>query len=219
MTKQIHESVIPKLRNLLCLPSRSGSRPSGAPGVSNPDALVGHSVGEVAAAYLGGALSFDDAIKVICHRGQLMQQATGLGKMAAIELSEADVERLLDPYGDRVSTAAINSPTSIVISGETAAIDEIVAAAKSRGVSRKLLPVNYAFHSPQMEPFGTEMAAAVSGLARQAVSVPIYSTVTGALAMEEDFDALYWGRNIRQTVRFAAATARCSMRASAPLWN
>ena len=170
-----------------------------------PHALVGHSVGEVAAAHLGGVLSFDDAVKVICHRGRLMQRATGLGKMAAIELPEALVEELLESYRDRVSTAAVNSPTSTVISGEAAAIDEIVAAARSRGVRSKVLPVNYAFHGPQMEPFGTEMTEAVSGLTAQAASAPVYSTVTGALATEEDFNAVYWGRNIRQTVRFAAA--------------
>jgi acyl transferase domain-containing protein/acyl carrier protein len=170
-----------------------------------PHALVGHSVGEVAAAYLGGVLSFHDAVKVICHRGRLMQRATGLGKMAAIELPEALVEELLESYRDRVSTAAVNSPTSTVISGEAAAIDEIVAAARSRGVRSKVLPVNYAFHGPQMEPFGTEMTEAVSGLTAQAASAPVYSTVTGALATQEDFNAVYWGRNIRQTVRFAAA--------------
>jgi len=170
-----------------------------------PHALVGHSVGEVAAAHLGGVLSFDDAVKVICHRGRLMQRATGLGKMAAIELPEALVEELLESYPDRVSTAAVNSPTSTVISGEAAAIDEIVATARSRGIRSKVLPVNYAFHGPQMEPFGTEMTEAVSGLTAQAASAPVYSTVTGALATEEDFNAVYWGRNIRQTVRFAAA--------------
>jgi acyl transferase domain-containing protein/acyl carrier protein/SAM-dependent methyltransferase/NADP-dependent 3-hydroxy acid dehydrogenase YdfG len=170
-----------------------------------PVALIGHSVGEVAAAHLGGALSFDDAVKVICHRGRLMQRATGSGKMAAIELPEADVENLLKPYLHRACAAAINSPTSTVISGEAAAIDEIIAAAQSRGVRCKTLPVNYAFHSPQMDPFGTEMVEAVSGLTVQGASVPVYSTVTGAQATEEDFDAVYWGRNIRQTVRFAAA--------------
>ncbi|MGA8478696.1 MAG: acyltransferase domain-containing protein [Chthoniobacterales bacterium] len=170
-----------------------------------PVALVGHSVGEIAAAHLGGILSFADAVKVICHRGRLMQRATGLGKMAAIELPEADVEKLLKPYLHCAGTAAINSPTSTVISGEAAAIDEIIAAAKSRGARCKALPVNYAFHSPQMGPFGTEMVEAVSGLTAQVASVPVYSTVTGAQATEKDFDAIYWGQNIRQTVRFAAA--------------
>ena len=158
-----------------------------------PHALVGHSVGEVAAAYLGGVLSFDDAVKVICHRGRLMQRATGLGKMAAIELPEADIEKLLEPYRDRVSTAAINSPTSTVISGEAAAIEEIVSVAKSRGIPSKVLPVNYAFHSPQMEPFGPEMAEAVSGLTAQCGSVPVYSTVTGAQATKADFNAALLG--------------------------
>ena len=170
-----------------------------------PHALVGHSVGEVATAHLGGVLSFDDAVKVICHRGQLMQRATGLGKMAAIELPEAEVEKLLRSDRDRVSIAAINSPTSAVISGEAVAIDELVAAAKNRHVRSKVLPVNYAFHSPQMGPFGTEMTEAVSGLTAQAASVPVYSTVTGAYGTEKDFDADYWGRNIRQPVHFASA--------------
>jgi acyl transferase domain-containing protein/acyl carrier protein/SAM-dependent methyltransferase len=170
-----------------------------------PDALIGHSVGEVAAAHLGGALSFESAVKVVCLRGRLMQRATGLGKMAAIELPEADVEKWLDSYRQRVSIAAINSPTSTVISGDAAAIDAILAAAKDRDFRSKLLPVDYAFHSPQMEPFRTKMVEAVSGLKTQSGSVPIYSTVTGALATEEDFNSEYWGQNIRQTVRFAAA--------------
>jgi acyl transferase domain-containing protein/acyl carrier protein len=168
-------------------------------------ALVGHSVGEVAAAHLGGILSFEDAVQLICYRGRLMQRATGLGKMAAIELPESDVEKLLESDRDRVSIAAINSPTSTVISGEAARIDEIVAAAENRGIRGKILPVNYAFHSPKMGPLGTEMAEAVSSLTAQASLIPVYSTVTGGLATEEDFDADYWARNIRQPVRFAAA--------------
>ena len=170
-----------------------------------PHALVGHSVGEIATAYLGGMLSFEDAVTVICHRGRLMQRATGLGRMAAIEMTEAEVEELSGRYSDRISIAAVNSPTSIVVSGEQTAIDEIVNAAKGRGARTKILPVDYAFHSAQMEPFKEEMARAVSELTVQAASVPIYSTVSGARATQADFDATYWGRNIRQRVRFAAA--------------
>jgi acyl transferase domain-containing protein/acyl carrier protein len=170
-----------------------------------PHALIGHSVGEVAAAHLGGVLSFEDAVQVIHHRGRLMQRATGLGKMAAIEAPEAEIEKLLESYSERVSVAAVNSPTSTVISGDRAAIGEVLVMAKERGFRSKVLPVNYAFHSPQMEPFGTEMTKAISGLKAQAALVPIFSTVTGALAIEGDFNADYWGRNIRQTVRFAAA--------------
>ena len=170
-----------------------------------PHALVGHSVGEVAAAHLAGVLSFEDALMVICHRGRLMQRAMGLGKMAALEMREAEVEQLTGPYSDRISVAAVNSPTSTVVSGERTAIDEILKAAKAQGFRSKILPVDYAFHSAQMDPFRAEMARAVSELTVQAASVPIYSTVTGAQATDAEFDAAYWGRNIRQTVRFAAA--------------
>jgi acyl transferase domain-containing protein/acyl carrier protein/2-polyprenyl-3-methyl-5-hydroxy-6-metoxy-1,4-benzoquinol methylase len=170
-----------------------------------PQALVGHSVGEIAAAHLSGVLSFNDAIKVVCHRGRLMQRATGGGKMAALELPELEVEKWLAPYRGLVSIAAINSPTSIVLSGDSAAIDEIMADADRRGVRGKVLPVNYAFHGLGMEPFAKEMEDVVSGLTARAGSVPLYSTVTGAQATENDFDAVYWGRNIRQTVRFAGA--------------
>ena len=170
-----------------------------------PAALVGHSVGEVAAAYLGGVLSFDDAIKVIWHRGRLMQATTGLGRMAAIELPEQEIEKWLAAHRDCVSVAAINSPTSIVIAGDATALSEIVSAARIRGVRGTILPVNYAFHSPQMEPFAALMEEAVSGLQTRQALIPVYSTMTGAQSTNAEFTAGYWGRNIRQPVRFAAS--------------
>jgi acyl transferase domain-containing protein/acyl carrier protein len=172
----------------------------------HPQALVGHSVGEVAAACLGGILSFPDAVRVVCHRGRLMQRATGMGEMAAIELPEAELESLLGPFGRRISIAAVNSPTSTVVSGEAAAVEDLVRAAKERGARGKLLPVNYAFHSAQMGPFQTAMSEAVSGIVTNRATVPVFSTVSGALAQEQDFGPAYWGRNLRQTVRFAAST-------------
>jgi acyl transferase domain-containing protein/NAD(P)-dependent dehydrogenase (short-subunit alcohol dehydrogenase family)/SAM-dependent methyltransferase/acyl carrier protein len=173
-----------------------------------PHGLVGHSVGEVAAAYLGGILSFEDAVKVVCHRGTLMQRATGAGKMAALQISETEAEQLCSPYFEKVSIAAVNSPASTVVSGEPAAIQQIVAAAKARGIRSTVLPVDYAFHSVQMEPFRAAMAEAVSGLVRRVALIPIYSTVTGTAAAGADFDGSYWGQNIRGTVRFAAVIRR-----------
>ncbi|MBV9878396.1 MAG: acyltransferase domain-containing protein, partial [Verrucomicrobia bacterium] len=170
-----------------------------------PDALVGHSVGEIAAAYLSGALSFEDAVMVVCCRGRIMQHATGLGRMAALEISEPEAEKLLQLYLDRVSIAAVNSPTSIVISGESGAIDEITKTALGLGVRIKILPVDYAFHSSQMEPFRKEMAQSIPALRLQPPLIPVYSTVTGKEATAEDFGPEYWGCNIRQTVRFATA--------------
>ncbi|HEX6563422.1 MAG TPA: acyltransferase domain-containing protein [Chthoniobacterales bacterium] len=170
-----------------------------------PDALVGHSAGEVSAAYLSGALSFENAVMTICHRGRLMRRATGLGKMAALEITEAEAEELLRPYGDQISIAAVNSPTSIVISGDGAAIEWVVKTAAEQGTRAKTLPVDYAFHSKQMEPFRIAMAESIGGLKVHSPSIPIYSTVTGEQATLDDFGADYWGRNIRQPVRFAAA--------------
>ena len=171
-----------------------------------PHALIGHSAGEIAAAYLSGALSLEDAVMVICRRAHIMQRAAGFGKMAALEMTESDAEELLRLHPDRISIAAVNSPTSVVFSGDASAIDSIVEAAADQGVRAKFLPVDYAFHSIQIEPFRMEMVESVSELKPHTPSIPIYSTVTGAQAASNDFGMEYWGRNIRQTVRFAAAT-------------
>jgi acyl transferase domain-containing protein/surfactin synthase thioesterase subunit len=172
-----------------------------------PSAVVGHSVGEVAAAYVAGALSLEDAVKVIFHRSRLMQRATGQGKMAAVKLSLADAERLLINYEGRLAIAAINSPNSIVLSGEAAALQEVLQLLQQQHIFYQLLPVNYAFHSPQVEPFQDELVQSLQALKPQATSIPIISTVTGTVHDGQNFDAAYWGRNIREPVRFADAIA------------
>lgn len=169
-----------------------------------PDAVVGHSVGEVAAAQVTGALSLEDAVRVIFHRGRIMQQATGFGKMASAELSFRDAERLVSGYEGRLSIAAINSPTSIVLSGETSALAEALRTLEHRGIFCRMLPVNYAFHSPQMEPLQGELVQALQRLSPRPASVPIVSTVTGCVSDNLDFDAVYWSR-IKEPVLFAAA--------------
>ncbi len=170
-----------------------------------PNAIVGHSVGEVAAAHVAGALSLADAVRVVFHRGRLMQQGTGLGKMAAVELPMADAERLLAKYEGRLSIAAINSPTSIVLSGEAAPLEELLQSLQQQQIFCRLLRVNYAFHSPQMEPFQDELVRSLKGLTPQSASVPIVSTVLGTTCQGQEFDAAYWGRNIREPVRFVSA--------------
>jgi acyl transferase domain-containing protein len=167
-----------------------------------PEAVVGHSVGEVAAAHLAGALSLADAVRVIYHRGRIMQQATGLGKMASVELPVAEAEKLLAKYENRLAIAAINSPTNTVISGEAVALAEVLKVLEPRGVACRMLRVNYAFHSPQISPFQNELTEALNGLSTSAASIPMYSTITGAPIDSEKLDAAYWGRNIRETVRF-----------------
>ena len=170
-----------------------------------PDAVVGHSVGEVAAAYVGGALQLEDAVRLIYHRGRLMQQATGLGKMAAVGLSENDVRALLDGYDGRLAIAAVNGPASTVLSGEAEALEAVIRPLADRGVFARMLPVNYAFHSPQVRPFGRELGLTVRDLRPQPSTVPVYSTVAGRRQSGEEFDASYWARNVNEPVRFAAA--------------
>jgi len=179
-----------------------------------PKAVVGHSLGEVAAAHIAGTLSLTDAVRLICDRGRLMQQATGNGKMAALELSVADTEHLLSEC-DRIfgsenpnlGIAAINSPTSTVVSGESRAMELFLEFLGQRqpDVFYKLLPVNYAFHSSQMAPFQEELVQRLEGLEPKPENIPVYSTVTGCASQGSDFDATYWGQNIRQAVRFAPA--------------
>jgi acyl transferase domain-containing protein/acyl-CoA synthetase (AMP-forming)/AMP-acid ligase II/NADPH:quinone reductase-like Zn-dependent oxidoreductase/NAD(P)-dependent dehydrogenase (short-subunit alcohol dehydrogenase family)/acyl carrier protein len=172
-----------------------------------PDAVIGHSLGEVAAAHVAGALSLTDAVRVIAHRGQLMQRATGRGRTAAVEMSVSEVQQLLRGYEDRVGIAAVNTPGSVTISGDGAAVERIVQAAQARSVFAKMLPVPYAFHSPQMDAILPELAEALCDVRPSAAPVPIFSTVTGKISDGHEYDATYWTRNVRQTVRFADAVA------------
>jgi len=124
-----------------------------------PSAVVGHSLGEVAAAHVAGALSLEEAVRVVVHRGRIMQQATGRGKMAAVDLSPEEVNRAIAGSRDRLAVGAVNAPASTVLSGEAAALDAAVAALAGRGVRCQPLPVNYAFHSRQMEPWPRNWSA------------------------------------------------------------
>ncbi len=170
-----------------------------------PQAVVGHSIGEVAAAYVAGALTLAAAVRVVYHRGRLMQQATGLGKMGAVALSAAEAAELVRPFNGRLSVGAINSPTSTVLSGEAEALAEALATVQAQGRFNRLLQVDYAFHSGQMAPFQQALTQELAGLSPQAARLPIYSTVTGGLLPGQGFDAAYWGRNVREPVQFAAA--------------
>jgi acyl transferase domain-containing protein len=170
-----------------------------------PDGVVGHSVGEIAALQVAGVLSLADAVRVVCQRGRVMQQATGTGRMAQASLAEDEAVQLLKPYGDRLALGAVNGPRSIVLSGEPAALDELLAALTRRGISHRMLPVQYAFHSAQMAPFQQALAGLLADVPSQAMAVPVYSTVLGGLASGQRFDGAYFGRNVREPVRLHAA--------------
>ncbi|MGE0158272.1 MAG: SDR family NAD(P)-dependent oxidoreductase [Gemmatimonadales bacterium] len=172
-----------------------------------PAAVVGHSVGEVAALHVAGVLSLEDAIGVVVRRGRIMQDATGLGRMASVGITRGEAAELIHPYGDRLSVAAINAPRSIVLSGETAALQEALAALAERGVTHRLLPVNYAFHSAQMAPFQERLVRELRSIRPAQPRIAVYSTVTGGRADGDLFDAAYFGRNVREPVDLASAVA------------
>ncbi len=170
-----------------------------------PNAVLGHSVGEIAAAYVVNAISLEDAVRIVFHRGRLMQKATGLGKMAAVEIPCEEAEQWIADYRESLSIAAINSPASTVLSGQTEALDAVLRSLQEKGIRTQVLPVNYAFHSPQMDSYQQALTDELEGFAPHRSTIPIYSTVTGRAAKGNEFDAAYWARNIREPVNFEAA--------------
>ncbi|MBN8419247.1 MAG: thioester reductase domain-containing protein [Verrucomicrobia bacterium] len=170
-----------------------------------PYAVVGHSMGEVAAAHVCGALSLKEAVRVIHHRGRCMEKTPLRGKMIAAALTREEAEAVIAPYGERASLAAVNGPKMVSISGDSDAVDEIFQEVDKRALFVRYVPVNYAFHSAHMDPVREELEESLAGLQPQPGTVKIYSTVTGKLAEGTDYDAEYWWRNVRQSVLFAPA--------------
>ena len=170
-----------------------------------PAAVVGHSMGEIAAAHVAGALSLEDAMRIIYHRGRLLHRETGLGQMAAVDLSLEEAQDALAGYEDRLAIATINSPATTVLSGDPAALAEVLQAVQQREVFCRTLRVNFASHSPQMERSRVELTQTLNGLVPRPTSLPMISTVSGTTINGEHLGAAYWGRNVRETVRFNAA--------------
>ncbi len=168
-----------------------------------PEALVGHSVGEVAAAYLAGVFSLEDAVRVIYHRGRCMEQAPARGRMLAAALTPDEAQSLIAEYGDRVALAAVNSPGSVTLSGEAGPLEECAERIQLRGVFYRFLKVQYAFHSAQMDPIRAELLAALEGIRPKKAALPLFSTVSGRRVEGPELGPLYWWQNVRQAVRFA----------------
>nr|WP_233261551.1 type I polyketide synthase [Vitiosangium sp. GDMCC 1.1324] len=170
-----------------------------------PDAVVGHSMGEVAAAHVAGALSLEDAVAIICRRSLLLRRISGQGEMALVELSLAEAEVALRGYEDRLGVAVSNSPRSTVLSGNPAALSEVLSALEAKGVFCRRVKVDVASHSPQVDPLREELLAALGGLEPLEAAVSMRSTVTGATVEGPELRASYWADNLRQPVRFAEA--------------
>nr|CCE88377.1 non-ribosomal peptide synthetase/polyketide synthase [Sorangium cellulosum] len=168
-----------------------------------PDAVVGHSMGEVAAAHVAGALTLEDAAQIICRRGRLLRRVSGQGAMAMVELSLESAQAELSGYGSRLFVAASNSPRATVISGEMDALEELLDRLESQGVFCGWGVADVASHSPQMEPLLADLHVALSGISPREASVPMRSTVTGERLRGDELSAGYWADNLRKPVLFS----------------
>jgi acyl transferase domain-containing protein/NADPH:quinone reductase-like Zn-dependent oxidoreductase/thioesterase domain-containing protein/NAD(P)-dependent dehydrogenase (short-subunit alcohol dehydrogenase family)/SAM-dependent methyltransferase/acyl carrier protein len=172
-----------------------------------PAAVVGHSVGEVAAAYVAGALSLDDAVTVIFHRSRLQHTTSGSGRMVAVALSPDAARAAIGADTDRVEIAGINSPNLVTLAGDAAALERITTRLDGAGVFTRWLRIQYAFHSRHMDPIEKELVHALAEIRPRASRIPFVSTVTGAPVATEALDAQYWWHNVRRPVLFGPAIA------------
>ncbi|MDB1090390.1 beta-ketoacyl synthase N-terminal-like domain-containing protein, partial [Streptomyces sp. ACA25] len=172
-----------------------------------PDAVTGHSQGEIAAAYVAGALSLEDAAKVVALRSRAVGTLAGRGGMLSVPAPVEHVRQWVSTMPS-LSVAAVNGPASVVIAGEPSALDDFTAACAARGVEAKRIPVDYASHSVQVESLRDELATVLAGIEPRTGTVPFLSTVTGEWTDTASLDAAYWYRNLRGTVEFASATRR-----------
>ncbi|MFD0689596.1 type I polyketide synthase, partial [Actinomadura fibrosa] len=173
-----------------------------------PAAVIGHSQGEIAAACVAGALSLEDAARVVAVRSKALRQLSGGGAMASLGLSAEQTQTLLDdtvPDAAReaVQVAAVNSPSATVISGPPDQIQHIVAAAQEQGLRARVIDVDYASHGPQVDQITDHLTHTLTGIEPAATQVAFYSTVTGQRQDGDLLDTTYWVTNLRQPVHFA----------------
>ncbi|MEV0681824.1 SDR family NAD(P)-dependent oxidoreductase [Actinosynnema sp. NPDC050436] len=170
-----------------------------------PAAVLGHSVGEVAAAYCAGALDRAEACRVIAVRSRNQARTAGTGRMAAVGLGAAEIEGRLAAYAGRLALAAVNSPRDVTVSGDVDALADFGAALGSEGVFFRDLELDYAFHSEAMDPIRRSFLDELAGVDTTDASIPLISTVTGRALGKTPADADYWWRNLREPVQFERA--------------
>ncbi|MEU5980407.1 acyltransferase domain-containing protein, partial [Streptomyces sp. NPDC047315] len=172
----------------------------------HPGAVIGHSQGEIAAAHVAGALSLTDALRIVTFRSRALTTLAGSGAMATVRLDGDTVRRLTAEHGGTITVAALNGPGSTVVSGSPEAVDALLARCEADGVWARRIAVDYASHSPHVDQVADALARDLTDVAPRTAPVTLVSTVTGTAIDTGTMDADYWFRNLRQPVRFAAAT-------------
>ncbi|MFF7993529.1 amino acid adenylation domain-containing protein [Kitasatospora xanthocidica] len=173
-----------------------------------PDAVVGHSTGEVAAFHEAGVYDLADAVRVVLARSRLQQRLAGTGGMLAVGLPEAEAERRIRPYRTRISLGAVNSPSAVTLAGDTEALGELAEELTRQGVFARHLDVEVPYHSMRMDPIRDELTAALAVIKPQRARLPLYLTGREGLAKGPELDGGYWWENVRNPVRFRAAVER-----------
>ncbi|WP_433655141.1 type I polyketide synthase [Nocardia sp. CA-128927] len=169
-----------------------------------PAAVIGHSQGEIAAAAVAGALSLADAARLVVSRSTAISRLAGRGGMVSAAIPAREARRRIQKWGNQLSLAAVNGPHSVVISGGTTALAELVAECQAEQIHVRTIPVDYASHSHQVEEISDQLIEALTelGLRPRAAQIPFYSTVVGELLDTSGLDAAYWQRNLGSTVLF-----------------
>jgi acyl transferase domain-containing protein/NADPH:quinone reductase-like Zn-dependent oxidoreductase/NAD(P)-dependent dehydrogenase (short-subunit alcohol dehydrogenase family) len=170
-----------------------------------PDVVSGHSVGEVAAAHVAGALTLEQAVAVSFHRSRLQALTAGQGRMLAVGLPEAEVAERIAAHAGRVCIAAVNSPRSVTLAGDAAVLARLEPLFTAEGAFARMLNVEVPYHSPAMDAITDDLRAALGAIRGQSGTIPMISTVTGTAIDGSRIDADYWVRNVRDPVRFLDA--------------
>ncbi|MEU4746623.1 acyltransferase domain-containing protein, partial [Actinosynnema sp. NPDC023658] len=169
-----------------------------------PDAVVGHSQGEIAAAHVAGILTLEDAAKIIALRARALMSLAGHGGMVSVALSPERATAYLERLPGRLTVAVVNAPGAVVVSGNSHDLAELLAACAADDIRARALPVDYAAHSVEVEALRDRLRRDLAGITPRSAAIPLYSSVTGEPAT--DLDADYWYRNLREPVRFDQAT-------------